>query len=204
MLLLAVYPDDANTVYLRLSSSTGGDALLVTTDGGQTTRTLLQLASAFSGFVLASDRTLYVGTASGQLWSRSALATQFTLHDGPLLRCLGERAGRLYACGDGLRDGFNLGVSDDGGSTFKPLLKFSDIQGPLSCEPAQTACANDWLYLQRVLSVTPKAGGSGCRCGSAGGAGAAAAGLAALALARGIARRRRAAAGRPPRDRTNS
>jgi hypothetical protein len=185
-LLLAVHPRDAKTVYLRLASPQG-DSLVVTSDGGATFATLLALPVSFSSFLLASDGTLYVGTASGNLWTRSLLATTFTRRAGPLFRCLGERGGRLYACGDALKDGFNLGASDDGGKTWKPVLRFADIQGPLSCGEVPTACATDWAYLQKLLgAVTPSAGG-GCHCRSFTESGP----LALLALAASLARRAR-------------
>jgi photosystem II stability/assembly factor-like uncharacterized protein len=165
-LLLAVSPEDANTVFLRIASQSG-DSLVATTDGGQTFSALLQLSGPFTGFARDSDGTLYVGAPGGDLWSRSPLARTFTRRDAPLLRCLALRNGRLYGCADSLRDGFNVGTSDDHGATWKPLLKFSDIQGPLSC--VSSACAADWQYVQKVIAATPSSTSSrGCHCGSAG------------------------------------
>src|SRR5207302_1006643 len=63
-LLLAVHPADANTVFLRITSSTG-DTLAVTNDGGRTFTNLLALPAAFAGFVLSSDGTLRVATIAG-------------------------------------------------------------------------------------------------------------------------------------------
>jgi len=74
---------------------------------------------------------------------------------GPKFRCLGQRPGatRIYACGDLRVDGANLFVSDDGARTFGPLMRFTDIQGPLTCPPVQSNCAAHWERIQGVLGL---------------------------------------------------
>jgi hypothetical protein len=141
--------------------------------------------TVLSAFLRAGDGTVYTGTAAGDLYVGSARATSFEHRIGPHLRCLGQRAGtaRIYGCGDGSLDGFNLGYSDDGAHTFKPLLGFSvhtarvalitspertfelaepaQISGPLTCPPVPSACAAHWANLQQVLGITtPDAGAS--------------------------------------------
>jgi photosystem II stability/assembly factor-like uncharacterized protein len=183
--IAAVDPDDANTVYLRVLTSTT-DALAITTDGGKTLgKPVVSISgTVLSAFLRASDGAIYVGTPGGDLYVRPVGATNFTLRPGPRLRCLGQRPGtsRIFACGDAFIDGFNLGYSDDGGQTFKPLLRFNEIppqqlvgpvprarlaiqtpsppeiSGPLTCPPVPQACAAHWALLQTRLGIQPDAG----------------------------------------------
>ena len=183
--IAAVDPEDANTVYLRVLTSQT-DALAITTDGG---KTLSPPAVSISGtvisaFLRAGDGSVYVGTPGGDLYVRPPGATSFTRRPGPRLRCLGQRPGtsRIFACGDAFIDGFNLGYSDDGGQSFKPLLRFNllppqrlvgpapreglatqtlgpaEISGPLTCPPVPQACAAHWTLLQTTLGILPDAG----------------------------------------------
>jgi hypothetical protein len=174
--ILEIDPQDANTVYLRFYTGTT-DSILVTTDGGQTFQAALSIQGFLTSFVHASDGALYAGMLEGNLYVRPAGAKSFTQHVGPRLRCLGQRPGtsRIYACGDMLLDGFSLGTSDDSGLTFQPLMKFTELRGPLTCAAVQTACAAHWNRIQQVLGIgssadagasAPDAGTSGMRSGS--------------------------------------
>ncbi len=194
--ILEVDPRDANTVYLRMYTGTT-DSIVVTTDGGHTFQTALAIQGFLTSFLHASDGALYAGMLEGNLYVRPAGATSFTLHPGPRLRCLGQRPGtsRVYACGDMFLDGFSLGTSDDGGLTFQPLMKFTDLKGPLTCASVQTACAAHWDRIQQVLGIAgsadagapaPDGGtsgmGRGSNCSSVGGDWVAALGLLAIGL----------------------
>ncbi|TMB40054.1 MAG: hypothetical protein E6J62_00795 [Deltaproteobacteria bacterium] len=187
-------------VYLRLiSTAAGTDAIAMTSDDGLTLSdppfTILA-PTAFSTFLVAANGTLFAGTTSSDLYAAPQGTTAFVKRTGPRARCLGQRPGSstapIYACGDGFLDGYNLGVSDDGAQTFRPLMKFTQIAGPLTCPAVSQGCAAQFALLQQTLGVTPPPGGAGggggtpsaskSGCGSAGGDGAA---LSALALAAG-------------------
>jgi hypothetical protein len=159
--ILIVDPTDANKVYLRvLDGST--DNIYVTSNGtGSSATRILQLNGLMTGFLLANDGAIYVGTMDGSLYTRPAGATAFTSrNNAPHFRCLGQRRSpnaesRIYACGDMNLDNFSLGYSDDNGATFKPMMKFGDLQGPLACAQVQTACAAHWDRIQGVLCIGP-------------------------------------------------
>ena len=153
--ILAVDPADANTVYLRLTSGVS-DSIGITTDG-QHVQTVLTVSGTLTSFLRASDGSLYAGQLDGSLHVRAPGATWFTTQAGPHLRCLGQRPGttRIYACADGFLDHFSVGTSDDGGKTFQPLMKFSQILGPLTCAPVPTACSAHWQRIQEVLGIAP-------------------------------------------------
>jgi len=173
--ILAIDPANADIVYVRLLTGIT-DAIMVTVDGGQTFQTPFTVNGNFTSFVRATDGALYAGTAAGALYVRPPAATQFqtTPLPAPHLRCLGQRFGeptRIYACGDMVLDGYSLFFTDDGGHTFTPVMKFTDLKGPLTCSPVQTNCAAHWERIQGVLGIggVPDAGGGGG--GGAGGGG---------------------------------
>ncbi len=179
--ILAVDPDDDQKVYLRVVGAIS-DEIRVTADGGKTFQTVLTTDAPLSSFLRASDGALYAGTRAGKLYVQPAGATAFNLPvNAPHLRCLGQRPGttRIYACTDMVVDGYSLASSDDNGKTFQPVMSFTQLLGPLTCEPVQTACAAHWDRIQGVLGIRapadagqPDGGGSpspgGSHCGSVG------------------------------------
>jgi len=186
-----VDPADANTLYLLVSTG-AADEIRMALDGGATILPLLAPGIPIGGFVRASDGTLYAGTGNGDFYVRRAGAgPSFERFRGPHLRCLGERAGRVYACGDSAADGYDLATSDDHGLSFQKLLTFTQLLGPATCPAVQSACAADYAALQRTLAVVPV---GSCSCGQPSGDAAALLILLAAAL-----RRRRRAPARGPR-----
>ena len=175
--IMAVDPVDKGTIYLReLTGVT--DAIAIATNGGEDVRTVLSINGSFTSFVRATDGALYAGTSGGQLHVRPAGAADFLPpRPAPHLRCLGQRLGeakRIYACGDFLRDGYSLFFTDDGGQTFTPVMKFTDLLGPLTCGPVTTNCAAHWERIKGVLGIGAPAdagqsGGGGGGGGSSGG-----------------------------------
>jgi len=163
-LIMAIDPENADTVYLRVVGALT-DSLWITTNGGQSFDTPLTINGQFSSFLRATDGALYLGEVRGVLNVRPAGATQFTSHGAPHFRCLGQRPGtsRVFACGDMGLDGFSVGYSDDQGQTFQPMMSFADILGPLTCSPVATNCAAHWERIQGVLGIgpVPDAGPSG-------------------------------------------
>jgi photosystem II stability/assembly factor-like uncharacterized protein len=155
-LIMAIDPEDADTVYLRV---VGGltDSVVITQNGGQSFDTPLTINGQFSSFLRATDRSLYVGAVAGRLYVRAPGATAFTDHAAPHFRCLGQRPGtsRIFACGDMGIDGFSVGYSDNGGQTFQPMMSFTDLLGPLTCPSVANNCAAHWQRIQGVLGITP-------------------------------------------------
>lgn len=156
-LIMGIDPDDANTVYLRVTNGGLYDSVVITTDGGQTFDTPLVITGQFSAFLRASDGSLYLGELAGRLHVRAPGATAFTSGPGPHFRCLGQRSGtsRVFACGDMGLDGFSVGYSDDSGQTFHRMMSFVDLLGPLTCAPVATACVDHWERIQGVLGIGP-------------------------------------------------
>jgi hypothetical protein len=135
--ILAVDARSASTVYLRQSTTTG-DRLLVTRDSGITWTVALTVPGSFSAFLQREDGTLLVGVLDSD-----DNATGYRSSDGgrtflpwagvPHLRALAERGGALFAAADDTKDGFALGVSLDGGVTFRPRLRYAQVSSVAPC-----------------------------------------------------------------------
>src|SRR5207248_4562753 len=128
--------------------------------------------------VRTTDGALYAGTSAGQLYVRPAGAADFLPpRPAPHLRCLGQRFGepkRIYACANFAVDGYSLYSTDDGGQTFTPVMKFTDLQGPLTCSAVSTNCAAHWERIKGVLGIgavsdAGQGGGGGSGGGGTGG-----------------------------------
>jgi len=162
-LIMGIDPEDANTVYLRVVGALT-DSVWITTNAGQSFDPPLTITGQFSSFLRAGDGALYVGEIAGVLHVRPAGSTEFTSHRAPRFRCLGQRPGtsRIFACGDMSIDGFSVGYSDDHGQTFKPMMSFTELLGPLTCAPVADACQDHWQRIQGVLGIAPPPdGGTG-------------------------------------------
>ncbi len=211
--LAQVDPVDPLTVYFTLTLSNSGQSFLaVTHDGGKTIQVLFQAPETITAFLRSEEGTLYVGTRDttlqGGIFAAPPDGGPFqVVHqacpDGGIpdsgscdvhVRCLGERAGLIYACGDNWVNHMALGDSSDGAVHFTSLLQYVNISG-LGCATTpsvETTCGPTWNALQELFGIdagvpptdagptmttTPNGGGCGCGSGEGG-----AALLAALAL----------------------
>jgi photosystem II stability/assembly factor-like uncharacterized protein len=195
--ILAIDPDDADTVYLRLLGPPY-DAIAIATAGGQTIQIALAINGVFSAFARGSDKMLYAGTPDSKLYVRPPQGSFGASIPGARFRCLGQRTGAadLYACADMFQDGFSVGLSRDAGKSFQKVMKLPELQGLLTCAPVQSACAAHWARIQTVFAADagpPSTDGGGGTSPSSGGhcSSAGAGPLAGLALVAFALRRRR-------------
>jgi hypothetical protein len=148
--IIAVDPDDARTVFLRWSSTTGGEAFAVTRDGGATATKPLSTANRFTSFARMPDGALIV---SGMAFLGQGLGTVPALwlsHDDgatfqenravPGVLALAQRDGILYAAADNFVDGFALGASSDEGATWQPVVRFDQITSIVPCLRTNPQC----------------------------------------------------------------
>jgi MYXO-CTERM domain-containing protein len=166
--LAAVDPTAADTLYLRVSY-TAYDEIWVSRDAGKTLQKLFTSSEPVSAFLAGPDGTLYAGTRNSGLYRAPATnPSGFALVNASVHpRCLGERDGTVYVCGDDFKDGFALGSSTDQGDTFIDVVRFDQISGLASCaEPdfAQT-CAFAWQSVQRLFGIGD-AGGTSADAGA--------------------------------------
>ena len=163
----------ADTLYLRVSYPTY-DELWVSRDGGKTMQKLFTAAEPLSAFLASADGSLYAGTRNGGLYEAPASApAAFVLVNGSVHpRCLAERGGQLYACGDDFKDGFALGSSSDHGRTFSDVVRFDQIAGLASCpsEPAfAQTCAFAWQTISELFRGADAGSTTGAKSSSCGG-----------------------------------
>ena len=167
--VLAVAPDDPETVYFKVTVPEG-DELWKSGDGGKTLARLLKLADfeLLAGLAFGpagpsgqTEAALYVagrapivvdGVPPGRLYvSRDGGGTWQTPipspPGGPSYRCLEFSRGKLFACaaGEAAGDSFMLGVSEDEGRSWAPVVRLADVHGPRAC--VRDRCLRTELWL---------------------------------------------------------
>lgn len=190
--IIAVDPVDADTVLLRWSSLTGGEALVVTHDGGATTSAPLSIPHYFTSFARLPDGTLVLSAVVAV--SPALKAGLFVSHDGaatfeendaiPGVVALAQRAGVLYAATDNFADGYALGASSDGGVTWQPVVRFDQIRSIMACLQTNAQCqascealagnglgSSGQIWDQAVCTAGAASSGAGGAGGAGGGAG---------------------------------
>jgi photosystem II stability/assembly factor-like uncharacterized protein len=152
--ILAVHPQDARTLYLRVSDGQQ-DALVISADGGETVHVAQRVSARMSAFLVRANGTLLLAGSDGQSflsadggesfgpWSSAAAQ----LH----IEALGERNGVLYATTTSKLDGFALAASADDGAHWQPLLRLEHVRGPLACGSTSEQCQKQWAALTPSL-----------------------------------------------------
>lgn len=138
------------------------DRLALSEDGGATVRVVLEASRSLAGLVVRPDGVVLVAgrdLGGGSLHiSRDGGKTFPTTLPGPRFRAIGERDGRLFAAADEPNDGYALGVSDDEGRTWKPLLRYTDVTAIKSCpgNELSQACAGTCMRLAFLNTFRPE------------------------------------------------
>lgn len=188
--IIAVDPDDADTVLLRWSSPSSGEALAVTHDGGATAAAALSIPHYFTSFARLTDGSLVLSAVVAV--SPATSAGLFVSHDGaatfeendavPGVVALAQRDGVLYAATDNFGDGYALGASSDQGVTWQPIVRFDQIGSIMACLQTNPQCqascealagnglgSSGQIWDQSVCTAGATASGAG-GAGGAGGA----------------------------------
>jgi hypothetical protein len=151
MRILTIAPDDARSLYLRLSDG-NADALGISHDAGDTLHVALQLTASMSAFLLRSDGALIVAAADASSFISTDAGKSFVPWSSPFhVRALAERDGAIYASANGRLDHFSLAVSRDAGASWQPLLRLKELRGPLQCGEIPQLCADSWKQLAPAL-----------------------------------------------------
>jgi photosystem II stability/assembly factor-like uncharacterized protein len=214
--LAAVHPTDPDRLYLRLDVEPG--RLVTSGDGGASWTAIFEGAGALTGFALAPDGgEVLVGGFLDGLWRADTATHRFDRVSDLGPECLRFGGDALYGCFNQGQFGFFVGVSNDAGASFEPLLDVRCVE-QLACAsetPTGELCPADWPAVQNTIAagncpgqggaggspVVPDAGSSppspsnGCGCRAASGD---ARGSLLFAVALAALRRRRS---RSPEDR---
>jgi hypothetical protein len=167
--IAAVHPTDPNKIFVRTDAWTndptpiGNDALLYSSDGGQTWREVLRKNAKMYGFALSPDGTTvlagYGNPAEGErtvysdalgIYVASTSDFSFSRIFTNSVTCLTWTKTGLYACTSAMDSGYELGFAPDANLTrcpLTPLLRLTDVRGNIpGCSAAAvcdfaTACA---------------------------------------------------------------
>jgi hypothetical protein len=213
--IIAVDPDDATALTVRVIETTG-ESLAISRDGGATFTKLFTIPGQLTGYARLDSQTIFVsGTVGtegvGYRSTDGGLSfvgwTPRTTDDGgvpdvsedggaprpPHLTALAARGGTLYAAAKNFSDDWALGVSTDQGVTFQRLMRYDQVSAIRPC--ARAACldsceakAKSQVWPLSVCHATAATGGCGCALGEPRRAGAGA--LAALCVVAAVLARR--------------
>jgi photosystem II stability/assembly factor-like uncharacterized protein len=150
----AVDPRDPDIVYVRTSADELG-RVIVSKDGAMTWNEVWQAPGDVSGFALSPDGAVLAvgGSAAGvSVASTTDFAFRKTSNAG--VYCLTFWGERLLVCTKEAIDHFSIGVSDDLGEHFEPLLHLSDVS-PRACSAGASAgvCALDWEMVAMTIGA---------------------------------------------------
>jgi hypothetical protein len=189
--LAALHPGDPQRIYVRTDSwvpldgdLTANDALLYSSDGGETWTELFRNRAKLLGFALSPDGgTVLLGygdpffggaiSVPGPLGIfKSATGTfafepVFSAHIG----CLTWTARGVYICASQHFDGFELGLSpgadfSSGATCITPLLRLPEVKGPLECPSGSSgaACNAGWIAACTTFGACADAGAAPLKC----------------------------------------
>lgn len=140
--VLAVDPLDADRALVRVTRAVTDETperLLLTEDGGETFRTVLETLEIV-GVAWAHDGgSVWAGSWDGGLHRSDDDGVTWTTIDADLrVRCLAEReaqdGGReLFVCVDEFTNDYAVGRSYDDGETIEPLWGFADVTNDTGC-----------------------------------------------------------------------
>jgi hypothetical protein len=172
----AIDPLNPDIVYVRADADPG--RVLVSSNGGGTWTEPFIGTGPMRGFALSPDgQTLLVGDIVG-VWRAPTETMAFTQVADVFVTCLTWAAAGVYACSNEYVENFFVGLSQDQGATFAPVLHMFCIPGPLSCPAGTTAgtdCPAQWPPVAMQIGAEMCAGGGGQGGGAAGGGGTGAA-----------------------------
>ncbi len=163
--VLAVDPDDANRVLVRMTRSVTDEVferLLLTEDGGETFRTVLEALEIVSVAFGHDGSSVWAGSWDGGLFRSEDGGASFEPLDAELrVRCLAEResatgGSELFVCVDELVNDYAVARSYDGGETLEPMWGFADVTNDVGCDRCTVVgaiCPSYWPDVIYDLSV---------------------------------------------------
>lgn len=125
----------------------GGDRIVSSRDFGATLSERGSIIGRVAGFAAAGGRIWLQSPQRGLFRSDGGAFSEVAT--GPHGGCLAAREGRLWACGVPWQDGFALGVSEDGGESFMPAMRFYDsIARATACAGTTAICDEELVFLR--------------------------------------------------------
>jgi MYXO-CTERM domain-containing protein len=152
--IVSIDPGDAGKIFLRVSSTGGAssvDAIALSLDGGAnfvSPNPLSVADGALKSFVRLSSGTLLVAgvrVVSDVIYRSTNGGTSFEELAAPAVNGVGQRDGRVFLALATNNDpaAYALGVSNDEGGTWQPVMAFDQIQAISAC--AKAICQADCM-----------------------------------------------------------
>ena len=160
--IAAVDPRSPDVVYVRTHADDVGK-VLVSRDGAMSWKEVWQAPDDVGGFALSHDGTLLaVGGSSIGVSVADTTDFVFRRTSNAGAYCLTFWGDRLLVCTKEAVDHFSIGVSDDLGEHFSPLLHLRNVL-PRACGDDSTAavCAFDWKDVAVVIGADAGSRGGG-------------------------------------------
>jgi hypothetical protein len=155
----AIDAKDADTLYVRTRSLPGVGLpyarVLVSRDGAATWQELWMTPGEVPGLSLSPDgQKIAAGGQNSGVLVAGLPDGAFQRASNTPVSCLTWAAAGIYACGEETSNRFSLGLSDDEGVTFQPLLHFRDVH-PRSCDSGEAPqiCSQYWGALAPLLGI---------------------------------------------------
>lgn len=169
--IAGVHPLDRKQIFVRVDAWTQGanasevanDALLYTSDEGQTWKEVFRNQAKLYGFALSPDgATVLIGFGdpkgfqqfvTGPVGVYKSPTGSFAFEQilQGYVNCLAWTRTGVYVCGSQQDDQFEIAFSPNAdfagdGGCLTPLLRLNEVQGPLECSAnaSSTACVADW------------------------------------------------------------
>ncbi len=164
LFISGIAPDNADRLWVRIPAR--GDTLgilparlMLSEDKGETFKLLAATDKAMFGFALSPDGTelAYGGPSDGLFVGPSDGSGPFEQKSDLGIRCLRWNENGLYACASEPRDPFSLGLSQDGGASFKPLYRMADTC-PQTCDESTSynrQCKAEWETTRPFIRAAP-------------------------------------------------
>jgi hypothetical protein len=187
--LIAIDPDDPRKVFLLLTTPSGGQALVVTTDGGVTAARALAPDGVIRNFIRTAAGTILLAVDLGGnptlFRSQDRGATYQTVFNPPHARAFAERDGVIYAATDDVRDLYAAAASTDEGTSWRPILSYDQVGAIVPClkRECRTDCevqARKGIWPSAMCVADPPPPPDGGAAGAPGTGGAAGAGTGGL------------------------
>lgn len=157
--LLGVDPVRPEVVYATASSNRA-TRVLRSVDGARTWREVARSQYGFLEFTASGDgRRIFLGSDfSGLFRSEDGGESFERVPEDHFVHCLHMRGDEVWMCPGYVTTDYELGVSEDDGSTFKPVLRFESFRGGnldvASCagDVLAKVCADERSYVEDLLS----------------------------------------------------
>lgn len=154
--VVATSPSNADIAYARTNGGT--DYLLRTTNGGAAWSQVFQVADDIRGVTYEEGTgALWLGTVFQGTY-RSTDGQNFVAVAGaPSVRGIDADSRGIFVAANNYEDGFALGLTSDGGISYRGLFRFVNITGPRACPAGSDVfvnCEPRWPALSQLLGIS--------------------------------------------------